>query len=140
MTMRADGRPSGSTVASVIAWAFRMSARASFSQLPRIASGSSGSSEGRAALIALFLQEGKRARHVRRTHRRRRVDIGRVQGGEAIDPEEPETEPDLFLQQLEDPHEAGLARGGETAARETAHPHHLSAERERLYDVGASHE
>src|SRR6267142_110388 len=138
--MRADGRPSGSTVASVIACAFRMSARASFSQLSRSGSGSSGSSVGRAGLITLFLQEGKRARHVRRTDGRRRMEIGRVDRGKTIDPEEPETEPDLLLQELEDPHEPGLARGGETAARETPQPDCLSAERYRFYDVCSAHE
>src|SRR5258705_7093741 len=50
ITMRAVGRPSGSTVASVIAWAFRMSAKASFSQPSRSGIGSGGSSTGRAGL------------------------------------------------------------------------------------------
>lgn len=44
--MRADGRPSGSTVASVIAWAFRMDANASRIQLSRSSSGLSGRGSG----------------------------------------------------------------------------------------------
>src|SRR6267142_5608599 len=50
ITMRADGRPSGSTVARVIACAFRMSAKASFSQASRSGSGSGGRSAGRGGL------------------------------------------------------------------------------------------
>src|SRR5207245_8828136 len=48
--MRAEGRPSGSTVASVIACALRISAKASFSQLSRSGSGSAGRSVGSAGL------------------------------------------------------------------------------------------
>src|SRR5437762_12078444 len=50
ITMRAEGRPSGSTVARVIACALRMSAKASFSQPSRIGSGSAGRCAGRAGL------------------------------------------------------------------------------------------
>src|SRR2546422_4306898 len=93
--MRAVGRPSGSTVASVIACAFRLSANASFSQLSRSGSGSAGSSVGRGGLVTLFLQKGERAGHVRGTDRRRRVEIGRPDGRETIDAEEREADPDL---------------------------------------------
>src|SRR2546426_12309985 len=48
--MRAEGRPSGSTVARVIACALRISAKASFSQLSRSGSGSAGRSVGSAGL------------------------------------------------------------------------------------------
>src|SRR5262245_6133751 len=50
ITMRAVGRPSGSTVARVIACALRMSAKASFSQPSRSGSGSGGRSTGSAGL------------------------------------------------------------------------------------------
>src|SRR2546430_16487673 len=56
--MRAEGRPSGSTVASVIACALRISAKASFSQLSRSGSGSAGRSVGSAGLgISSLLRE-----------------------------------------------------------------------------------
>src|SRR5439155_9404115 len=50
ITIRAEGRASGSTVARVIACALRMSAKASFSQPSRIGSGYAGRSAGRAGL------------------------------------------------------------------------------------------
>src|SRR5439155_23461805 len=138
--MRAEGRPSGSTVASVIACAFRISANASFSQLSRSGSGLSGSSAGSAGLVTLFLQKGKRAGHVRGTYRRRGVDVGRVRGAETVDAQEPETDPDLLFQELEPPHETRLAGGGEAAARKTSNPHRLRAQRDGLHDVRAPHE
>src|SRR2546422_8271597 len=60
-TRRAEGRPSGSTVASVIACAFLISAKASCCQLARSGSGSSGRGSGSAGLVTLFLQERERA-------------------------------------------------------------------------------
>jgi hypothetical protein len=47
MTMRAEGRPSGVTVASVIAFALRISLRASSIHAWRSGSGSSRSGSGR---------------------------------------------------------------------------------------------
>jgi mevalonate pyrophosphate decarboxylase len=71
MTMRADGRPSGSTVASVIACAFRISANASFSQLARSGSGSSGRSVGRAGLETRVLRQEAHRRFIHHFARRR---------------------------------------------------------------------
>src|SRR5437667_12797449 len=99
--MRAEGRPSGSTVASVIACAFRISANASFSQLSRSGSGLSGSSAGSAGLVTLFLQKGKRASLLRGTDRRRRLDAGGDRGAETVHAQEPQTDHDRLFQELE---------------------------------------
>src|SRR5882672_4492972 len=104
-TRRAEGRPSGSTVASVIACAFLISAKASFCQLARSGIGSAGTGSGSAALVTLFLQERERAGYVRRPHRRRRVQVRLVGRREAVDAEQAHAEADLFLQELEHAHE-----------------------------------
>src|SRR5438445_11554501 len=65
--MRAEGRPSGSTVARVIACALRISAKASFSQLSRSGSGSAGRSVVSAGLgISSLLREDYLISSVRR--------------------------------------------------------------------------
>src|SRR5437899_943225 len=133
-TRRAEGRPSGTTVASVIACAFLISAKASCCQLARSGSGSSGRGSGSAGLVTLFLQERERAGHVRRAHRRRRVQIGLVDRRETIDAEEPEADADLLFEELEHAHEARLAGGGETAARQAPDADDLRAERDALHD------
>src|SRR2546426_9193024 len=129
-TRRAEGRPSGSTVASVIACAFLISAKASCCQLARSGMGSAGRGSGNAGLVTLFLQERERAGHVRRAHRRRRVEIGLVDRREAVDPEESAAEADLLFEKLEHAHEAGLAGGGEAAARQSPDADDLRTERD----------
>src|SRR2546422_9157440 len=93
-----------------------------------------------APLVTLLLQKRERAGHVRGTDRRRRVEIGRADGRETIDAEEREADPDLLFEELEHPHEPGLAGGGEAAAREPPDADGVGAQRDPLPGDGASHE
>src|SRR6185436_18588206 len=92
---------------------------------------------GALSLVA-FPDEREGAGDVRGGDRSGRAKIGLVEGGEAGDAEQAETDAHLVLQQLEHTHEAGGAGGGEPAARQPPEAHHLRTERHRLHDVAAA--
>src|ERR1051325_7606204 len=90
--------------------------------------------------IILDLQQRERAEHMRRGHRRRRVQALAVEVGELRHAEQAEAALYLVLQQLEQAHDRALAAGGERIALQAAEPDQTGAGRDRLDDVGAARE
>ena len=68
------------------------------------------------------------------------MEVRRVEGREPVHAEERHRDPDLVVEQLEHPDQAGLAGRGEAAAGEASDPNRLGAEGDRLDDVGSAHE
>src|SRR5262245_45072721 len=73
--MRADGRPSGSTVASVAAVAFRTAAAASASHRSTIGRGSSGSDSGS---VLTAVSGGREASRLGEAHQPERLGSGEL--------------------------------------------------------------
>src|SRR5712692_3743575 len=92
------------------------------------------------ALIRLFRQIEVRERAVdmRRHHRPRRADIGFVELAIAGDAEQREADADLVFEDLEEPHHARPAGGGQPIDIKPADDDRVGAQRDRLDDVGAA--
>src|SRR5216683_383604 len=92
------------------------------------------------ALIRLFRQIEVRegAVNMRRHHRARRADIGFVELAIAGDAEQREADADLVFEDLEEPHHARPAGGGEPIDIKSADDDRVGPEGDRLDDIGAA--
>src|SRR4029077_13289835 len=88
--------------------------------------------------IILDLEPRKRAQDVRRVRGQRGVQIGAIEFSERVDAEQAETALHLVFQELQQPHHAGLAAGGECKALHAAHADQVGARGHRLDDVATA--
>src|SRR5713101_1955088 len=71
-----------------------------------------GIDSGIGRLLIPFVHQGERAADVRRDHWRGRMQVRLVDGADPAHPQQGQTDPDLFFEQLERAHEPGLAGRG----------------------------